>query len=165
MWNDFEGLYEFHGHKCPMSTLGARLALAAMHGLGVGKADQFKIKAHYLSANCGLDGVQYVSGCTLGNGNLSFEDSGRAELRISMRDGSRSVAVTVTEEAIGRFGEHRKLRLEVDEASAAGMEEERLSTLRRELESRFRALTEWVQGAPDDELVAPVKQLQEEGLE
>jgi len=75
---DFQGLYGFHGHRCPMSTMGARLGLAAMRALSVTKAEQFYIEAVCFAKNCALDGIQFTTGCTLGNGNLSYEDAGRA---------------------------------------------------------------------------------------
>jgi len=137
-----------------MSTLGARLGLAAMRELGVGKADQFVIKAVYYTANCGLDGVQYVTGCTLGNGNIACEDQGRARLRLSMRDGSRGVTVTVSEAALARFGEHRELRAAMEDASRRREPPDRLAALKGEMDESFRALTDWVQSAPEDELIA-----------
>src|SRR5512135_2239517 len=105
---DFKGLYEFHGHRCPMSTMGARLGLAAMAALGVTKADQFKVEGRFLARNCALDGIQYTTGCTLGNGNLTFEDSGMPSFTLRMRDGSRSATAAPSEGALMRFAGHKK---------------------------------------------------------
>lgn len=149
---DFTGLYEFHGHKCPMSTMGARLGLAAMEALGVGKPDQFSIEGRFFAKNCALDGIQYVTGCTLGNGNLSFEDSGRAVFVLGMKGGGSEVTVAISDEALVRFAAHK--------SNKAGLLEEReISGLPRAMEidgliSRdFEVLIEWVQTAPSEALV------------
>jgi formylmethanofuran dehydrogenase subunit E len=149
---DFKGLYEFHGHRCPMSTMGARLGLAAMAALCVTKADQFLVEGHYYSRNCALDGIQFTTGCTLGNGNFSFEDHGRASLVLRMRDESRCVTVSVSEPALARLAEHKRRKTEL-------LEEKAISGLPRAMEidaivaSEFNALAAWVQEATQDELL------------
>ena len=150
---DFKGLYDFHGHRCPMSTMGARLALAAMSALGVTKSDQFSVEAHFLAKNCALDGVQFVTGCTIGNGNLTYDDAGRAELLLRKRDGSRKVSVSVSETALARLARHKSKK-------AALMEERDISGLARameidhELAHDFELLVQWVQDADALDLLA-----------
>jgi len=152
---DFKGLYDFHGHRCPMSTMGARLALAAMAALRVTKADQFLIEGRVFTKNCALDGIQYVTGCTLGNGNLSFEEAGRAAFLLKMRDGSREVIASVSDAALTRLSSHKKLKAEL-------MEEREISGLPRAMEidaeiaRDFEVLVQWVQDAPEAELVTIV---------
>ena len=149
---DFKGLYEFHGHSCPMSTIGARLGLAAMSALGVTKADQFKIEAYYMAKNCALDGIQYVTGCTIGNGNFSYEDHGKAELSLKKRDGSRCVNVSVSEDAMSKLARHRIRRAEL-------MEEREISGLARateidaEIKRDAETLVDWAQSAPDEDML------------
>lgn len=152
MPTDFKGLYEFHGHKCPMSTMGARLGSAAMTALGVTKADQFQIKGVYKARNCALDGIQYVTGCTLGNGNLEFTETGVPSLVLARRDGRKSVTVSASEGAMERFAGHKKLRAELEpEREISGLA--RAMEIDALLKAKFDALVEWVQSAPDDELV------------
>lgn len=135
-----------------MSTMGARLGLAAMSALGVTKADQFHIEAKFHARNCALDGIQFTTGCTLGNSNLTFEDSGMPALILKRRDGSRSVTVTVSEKGLHRLSEHKKKK-------AALLEEREISGLTRALEidreikADFDRLIEWVQDAPEDNIL------------
>jgi formylmethanofuran dehydrogenase subunit E len=135
-----------------MSTMGARLGLAAMDALGVTKADQFLIEGHYYSRNCALDGIQFTTGCTLGNGNFGFDDHGRACLVLRMRDGGRGVTVSVSERALIRLAEHKKRR-------ASLLEEKEISGLPRAMEidallkSEFDALVTWVQEAAQGDLL------------
>ena len=149
---DFDGLYRFHGHRCPMSTMGARLAVAAMEALGVGKADQFLIQADYGIKNCALDGIQFVTGCTLGNGNISCSDSGRPLLTLGMRDGSRKAVVNVSAGALAKLSAHKDMK-------AGLLREREISGLARAkeidviIERDFLALVGWVQGVPDGELL------------
>ncbi len=149
---DFDGLYRFHGHKCPMSTMGARLANAAMNALGVGKGDQFLIQAEYGIKNCALDGIQFVTGCTLGNGNIACSETGKPMLLLGMRDGSRKAVVNVSAGALAKLSAHKDMK--------AGMLKEReISGLARAkeidgiIERDFLALVGWVQDVPDGELL------------
>ncbi len=149
---DFEGLYEFHGHRCPMSTMGARLGAAAMKALGVTKSDQFRVRGVYRSRNCALDGIQFVTGCTLGNGNLEFEDAGRASFSLDWRDGTGGVTATVSQEALSRFMVHKdkKAALERKSRELGGRP---AAVVQEELKRDFDALVEWVQSEPDEGLI------------
>jgi len=149
---DFTGLYEFHGHRCPMSTMGARLGIAALAGLGVSKSDQFRVEGRYFARNCALDGIQYTTGCTLGNGNLAFEDAGRFSFVLKMRDGARGVAVDVSQGAMARLAAHKALKAELmTEKEISGLS--RAMEIDREIARDFDALVEWVQTASDGALL------------
>ncbi len=148
---DFDGLYRFHGHRCPMSTMGARLAGAAMEALGVGKGDQFLIRAEYGIKNCALDGIQFVTGCTLGNGNIACSETGKPILLLGMRDGSRRAEVRVSAGALARLAAHK-------DTKAGLLKEREVSGLARAkeidgiIERDFLSLVGWVQDVPDGEL-------------
>jgi len=150
---DFDGLYAFHGHRCPMSTMGARLGAAAMSALGVTKADQFRVEAVFFSKNCALDGIRFMTGCTFGNGNIAYEDSGRAVLTLRYRDGSRSTAVSVSDAALSRLSGHKELKARLlEEKEISGLP--RAMEIDREISIDFDALVQWVQDAPAGELLA-----------
>jgi len=150
---DFKGLYIFHGHRCPMSTMGARLGAAAMSALGVTKTDQFRIEAIFHSKNCALDGIQFVTGCTIGNGNLVYEESGRAALTLRNRDGSKNTTVSVSDIAINRLSGHKELKARLlEEKEVSGLP--RAMEIDREITKDFDTLVQWVQDAPEDELLA-----------
>ena len=150
---DFDGLHAFHGHRCPMSTMGARLGAAAMSALGVTKADQFRIEALFHSKNCALDGIQFVTGCTFGNGNIAYEESGRASLTLRKRDGTRSTTVSVSDAALTRLSGHKELKARLlEEKEVSGLP--RAMEIDREISKDFDLLVQWVQDAPEDELLA-----------
>jgi formylmethanofuran dehydrogenase subunit E len=150
---DFKGLYIFHGHRCPMSTMGARLGAAAMAALGATKADQFRIEAVFHSKNCALDGIQFVTGCTLGNGNLAYDETGKASLALKKRDGSRAITVSASDTALKRLSGHKELKARLlEEKEVSGLP--RAMEIDREISKDFDALVQWVQDAPEDELLA-----------
>ncbi len=66
---------QFHGHKCPAMPLGLRVGAAAMNKLGVERAKDGQLLAlvelgdgHF--ATCFADGIQMITGCTFGKGNI-----------------------------------------------------------------------------------------------
>jgi len=64
-----------HGHKCPAMPLGLRAGLAAMEALGVQHAPDGQLTAlveidRNHCSTCFADGVQVVTGCTFGKGNI-----------------------------------------------------------------------------------------------
>ncbi len=134
-----------------MSTMGARMGLAAMASLGVTKSEQFQVEGHCYSKNCALDGVQYTTGCTLGNGNLSFGDDGKAAFSLKKRGGRGGVLVSVSEGAMARLSDFKgkKGRL-TDEKAACGPV--RALEIDAEIEREFAQLVLWVQSARDAEL-------------
>jgi len=135
-----------------MSTMGARLGLAAMDALGVSKADQFRVEGYYFAKNCALDGIQYVTGCTLGNSNLGFEDGGRFCFVLKKRDGSAEAEVSVSEGALARLSAHKKKKAELsEEKGISGLA--RAMDIDREIARDSEGLVQWVQDASDGELL------------
>ncbi|GAB6062728.1 formylmethanofuran dehydrogenase subunit E family protein [Deferrisoma palaeochoriense] len=96
----FDLLARLHGHRCPMSILGARLGLAAVEALA--PPPDRKRRGRYLHRTCALDGVQVTTGCTLGNGNLEVVPQGRHRLELGLEGEPLRVAAELTEEALAR---------------------------------------------------------------
>ena len=89
---------EFHGHKCPAMPLGLRAAETAMNKLGVertGAKDLLAIlelgEDH--CAHCYADGVQMMTGCTFGKGNIRQLGFGKFGLTLVDRKLGRAVRV------------------------------------------------------------------------
>ncbi len=134
-------LARFHGHRCPMSVLGARLGLAARAALGAAEGE--RLRARYHSTTCALDGVQVTTGCTLGNRGLEVVPGERHRLELRTEDGGRRVVVEPTPWALEqgrRFGEIRR-RCEPLPAGSAE---------RTEMEARMEALLKGLERAPAD---------------
>jgi formylmethanofuran dehydrogenase subunit E len=104
--NDFlEFGQKFHGHKCPAMPMGLRVGAAAMNKLGVDRAKDGQIVAHIElgedhCATCFADGVQVITGCTFGKGNIKRLHYGKWAVTLIDRATGRSVRVTPKAEAM-----------------------------------------------------------------
>lgn len=71
----FDAGLKLHGHKCPAMPMGLRVGAAAMNALGVDRAPDGQLMAlveigDNHCATCFADGVQMITGCTFGKGNI-----------------------------------------------------------------------------------------------
>ncbi len=87
-----------HGHKCPAMPLGLRAGAAAMNALGVDRAPDGQLLAvlelgEGHCAHCFADGVQMITGCTFGKGNIQQTCYGKFGLTLIDRVGGRAVRV------------------------------------------------------------------------
>ena len=73
---DVEPVVGFHGHMCPGLAMGIRAAEAALERVGPHSADE-ELVAIVETDMCGVDAVQYMTGCTFGKGNLVHRDYGK----------------------------------------------------------------------------------------
>ena len=100
----FARIYERHGHRCPMSTLGGRLALAAIKWLGDNTGE---LQAIYSNRTCATDGIAETTGCTEEKGSLIVKNDDRHALTLS--SAQASVEVELTAEALEMSGRYRSL--------------------------------------------------------
>jgi formylmethanofuran dehydrogenase subunit E len=96
---------KFHGHKCPAMPMGLRVGAAAMNKLGVDRAKDGQIIAMIElgedhCATCFADGVQVITGCTFGKGNIKKLNYGKWAVTLIDRATGRSVRVTPKAEAM-----------------------------------------------------------------
>jgi formylmethanofuran dehydrogenase subunit E len=100
----FVRIYARHGHRCPMSTLGGRLGLAAMKLLGGSTGN---LQAIYSNRTCATDGIAEATGCSEDEGSLIVKSDGRHALLLS--SAQASVEVELTAEALEMAGRYRSL--------------------------------------------------------
>lgn len=98
------GLF-FHGHKCPAMPMGLRAGAAAMNRLGVERAPDSQLIAlvelgENHCATCFADGVQVITGCTLGKGNIHRLNYGKWGLTLIDKKTGRAVRVSPRAEAM-----------------------------------------------------------------
>ncbi len=67
----------FHGHVCPGLALGYRAAEIALERLRSGRAEDEELVTIAETDACGVDAIQFLTGCTLGKGNLLIKDHGK----------------------------------------------------------------------------------------
>lgn len=89
---------EIHGHFCPGSALGVMASVYGLNMLGLESisSDGLEDLMAVVEINaCFADGVQAVSGCTLGNNALVYRDLGRLAVTFAMRGKETGIRVRV----------------------------------------------------------------------
>ena len=86
---------KFHGHFGPFLILGLRAGLLGISYLG---KNYFELKATVTTnlispRSCFIDGVQFVSGCTTGKGNLEIKTSTDVSVKFTRTE--RKISLTV----------------------------------------------------------------------
>ena len=80
----------FHRSLCPGLALGIKAAEIAVAELGQGPEDLVVLVE---SDICAIDGVQAVTGCTLGNRNLIFRDWGKNAYTFWRRSDGKAIRI------------------------------------------------------------------------
>ena len=146
----FTRIYVRHGHRCPMSTLGGRLGLAALKWLGDCDGE---LQAIYSNRTCASDGIAETTGCTEEKGSLIVKNDGRHALALS--SAQASVEVELTTEALEMAGRYRSLcnRLEKgwDE-----LEDDEQARRRAEMDAMLDELLPQFWQAEDQKLVQKI---------
>ena len=125
MERTFEEVVDFHGHSCPGLAIGFRMAKAGMAYLSGSRAEDEELVAVVENNACGVDALQYVTGCTFGKGNLIFNDYGKQVYTLYNRNSGRGVRIV---------SNHRNI--------PEGLRENR------------EQFTEWLLSAPEEQVVS-----------
>jgi len=81
----------FHGHLCPGLLIGFRAALLGLNRLEGERSEDEELVAIVENDSCSVDGIQFVTGCTFGKGNLIFRDWGKQVFTLARRPAERGV--------------------------------------------------------------------------
>jgi formylmethanofuran dehydrogenase subunit E len=136
-----------HGHYCPGSAIGVKAAACAVRELGVKSRGMEEVVAIVETNSCFADGVQLVTGCTLGNNALIYRDYGKTAVILARRTGE---AVRVALKPDGLPMEEREpeamalFKKVVKERQGTEEDVKKLSHMR--IETSFKML-----GIPDEE--------------
>lgn len=88
-----ERIVEFHGHMCPGLAMGIRAAEVALSEIGPHSSDE-EVVAVVETDMCGVDAIQFLTGCTFGKGNLIHRDFGKNAYTFIRRSDGRAVRVS-----------------------------------------------------------------------
>ena len=77
MDSTYEDMIRFHGHSCPGLAIGYRMTGAGLDFIKQTRAEDEEIVAIVENNACGVDALQFISGCTFGKGNFIFKDHGK----------------------------------------------------------------------------------------
>lgn len=89
---------ELHGHFAPGLALGMRMSEVAMEPLKLKKGNKKAIGISETS-RCLADGMQVVTGCTLGHGNAFVQNFGKLALTVGRADTKEGIRVALREDA------------------------------------------------------------------
>ena len=84
---------DFHGHMCPGLAMGIRAAEVALGEIGPHSQDE-EVVAIVETDMCGVDAVQFMTGCTFGKGNLVHRDYGKNAYTFVRRSDGRAVRIS-----------------------------------------------------------------------
>lgn len=130
-----EDVVAFHGHWCPGLALGIRLAELALRE--VGRADDEEIVAVAESGSCAVDAVQFLTGCTVGKGNLLIRDVGKMAFSFYRRRDGKAIRIIPRLHPEEKDDPYRELQAGSNAGTLAEEERIRFAALRDE---RARAL-------------------------
>jgi formylmethanofuran dehydrogenase subunit E len=129
-----ERVVDFHGHMCPGLAMGVQAAQIALREIGPHAKDE-EVVAVVETDMCGVDAIQFLTGCTFGKGNLIHRDWGKNAYTFYRRSDGRAVRIAARPNAWPRNPEHQELFAKVRAGTAAPDERSRFGEL-HEAESR-----------------------------
>lgn len=98
---DYDQMIKFHGHSCPGLAMGYRMTTAAMDYLDQQqRSEDEELVAITENNACGVDALQFISGCTFGKGNLIFHDYGKQVYTFYDRNTGDGVRVSLKQSEI-----------------------------------------------------------------
>jgi formylmethanofuran dehydrogenase subunit E len=106
---------DFHGHWCPGLAIGIRAAEWALKEMG--KSPDEEIVAVVETDMCGVDAIQYLTGCTFGKGNLIHKDYGKNAFTFYRRRDGKAMRLVLRPAIYGDTGPglrklHHKMQAE-----------------------------------------------------
>ncbi len=125
---ELDRLVHFHGHLCPGLAMGVQAARIALAEVGPHAADE-EVVAVTETDMCGVDAVQFMTGCTYGKGNLIHEDWGKNAFTFFRRSDGRAVRVAARPGAFEQDAEHTELFARVRAGEATAEERARFGEL------------------------------------
>lgn len=125
----------FHGHECPGLWIGLRAAELCLQELG--HNDDNPIIAVVETDMCGVDGIQVLTGCTLGKGNLIHKDLGKTAFSFYRTTDNKALRAVFHREAMEPEGrELRDLMKKVFAGTATEQEQQQAKALKLKARQR-----------------------------
>lgn len=134
-----EQVVDFHGHSCPGLAIGIRAAEVGLAALGHSIRDTSADLVSVVETDmCGVDAIQFLTGCTLGKGNLIHRDYGKMSFSFYDRKTDAGVRLTLNPDVRASIDEQMSpLSAKVESGTADEEEKVALKTLWDALQERF----------------------------
>lgn len=126
----------FHGHSCPGLAIGIRAAELAFRELG--SPETVELVAVSETDMCGVDAIQFITGCTYGKGNFMHRDYGKMAFSFHDRKTGKGFRALLNPEVRNDMDQEiGDLMEKKSQGKASRAELERLVSLRKLLQERF----------------------------
>ena len=131
-----EATIAFHGHWCPGLAMGIRAAEMALRDFG--KSGDEEIVAVVETDMCGVDAIQFLTGCTFGKGNLIYRDHGKNAFTFYRRRDDKSARLVARPNRFSdSMPELGRLSAKKEKEGLTGEETAQWKGLREELSQRI----------------------------
>ncbi|MFZ5764619.1 MAG: FmdE family protein [Thermodesulfobacteriota bacterium] len=128
----------FHGHRCPGLTIGIRAAELGLREFGPAATT---LVAVVETDMCGVDAIQFLTGCTFGKGNLIHLDYGKMAFSFYDRACQRGLRAVLNQDVWGgRNGTLTRFMQKMTTGTATPKEQEAAAALRADIERTFMEL-------------------------
>ena len=129
----------FHGHFCPGLAIGIRAAELALRELDNPPAPEMVAVTE--TDMCGVDAIQFLTGCTYGKGNLIHRDLGKMAFSFYDRRTGKGIRLVFRPEARGAIhDEYGPLSEKLADGTATEADKARIETLRDTLKNHLLAI-------------------------
>ncbi len=130
---------EFHGHSCPGLAIGIRaseLVLGEMAAI-----QDIDLVCVSETDMCGVDAIQFLTGCTYGKGNLLHRDFGKMAFAFYDRKSGRGLRLLFKQDSRGAMDNaFKELMAKSMQGLLSEEEQERLQQMRHDLQTRLMSL-------------------------
>ncbi len=131
-----ERVIEFHGHKCPGLAIGIRASELCLTKLGHNNDSPLVTVCE--TDMCGVDAIQFLTGCSVGKGNLLLRDYGKMVFTFFRRKDGKGVRALLNPEFLGKSkAEMSKLMKSISDGSATEADKKRSKEIRSEVEAKY----------------------------
>jgi formylmethanofuran dehydrogenase subunit E len=137
---DWEMAVDFHGHSCPGLAIGYRVAKAGLREIAGKRDKDEELVAIVENDACGVDAIQFLTGCTLGKGNLIFRDFGKHVYTLACRNSGKAVRISVSGD--WRRDEDERARAIRERVAKGTATEEETELFRKAREERIHHILE-----------------------
>lgn len=127
--SDIDRCIAFHGHSCPGLAIGIRASEFCLQRIG--HNDRIDVMAVCETDMCGVDAIQFLTGCTFGKGNLIHRDYGKTAFSFYNRDTGQGWRIVLKSDAMGpAYPESRDLMKRSVDGESTPEQDVRLDELR-----------------------------------
>jgi formylmethanofuran dehydrogenase subunit E len=131
-----ERVIEFHGHQCPGLAIGIRASELCLTKLGHNNDSPLVTVCE--TDMCGVDAIQFLTGCSVGKGNLLLRDYGKMVFTFFRRKDGKGVRALLNHEFLEKSkAEMSKLMKSISDGSATEADKKRSKEIRSEVETKY----------------------------